>query len=359
VGDCNRNLQMISRSTGRIGSVDWLRLLGWSGGAVCFLGVGFALLQYWTSEEISSKESVASTMAQSNEPIQPIEPLPGLDPRKVELGRKLFHDPRLSHNNQLSCANCHNLKTGGTDHKVRSTGINGAVGVINAPTVLNSGFNFSQFWDGRAGTLEEQIDGPLQSNIEMGSNWPEVIEKLKRSQDYVRDFRQIYGNEIHSDEVRDSIAEFERSLSTPNSRFDRYLRHESGVLSKREEEGYQLFKAFGCASCHQGVNVGGNMYQKLGVMAPYFTDRGHITKADLGRFNVTGDPRDMYMYKVPSLRNVELTAPYFHDGSAASLPDAVRMMAKYQLGRHLTDEEVGLIVEFLRTLTGELNGKPL
>src|SRR5579863_3389103 len=334
-----------------------IRLLGWGGSIVCVVGISIFSLHFWGPGETSSKENTPSAVVQSNEPIQPIQALPDLDPRKVALGRKLFHDTRLSHNNQLSCASCHNLKTGGTDHQVRSTGINGAAGLINAPTVLNSGFNFSQFWDGRAPTLEKQVDGPLQSEIEMGSTWPEVIEKLKRSREYVQAFRQIYGDEIQGDQVRDSIAEFERSLSTPNSRFDRYLRHQPGALTSREEEGYKLFKSFGCASCHQGVNVGGNMYQKLGVMAPYFTDRGHITKADQGRFNVTGDQRDMYMFKVPSLRNVELTPPYFHDGSAETLADAVRMMAKYQLGRHLTDQEVESIVEFLKTLTGELNGK--
>jgi cytochrome c peroxidase len=340
-------------------SFDTIRIATWCGGIICCVGMGALFLHFWIPTETSSTENPASEVAQQNEPIQPIEPLSGLDPRKIELGRKLFHDPRLSHNDQLSCAHCHNLKTGGTDRKARSTGVNGAVGVINAPTVLNSGFNFSQFWDGRASTLEKQIDGPLQSDIEMGSTWPEVIEKLKRSQEYVESFQQIYGDEIQSDHVKDAIAEFERSLSTPNSRFDRFLRHDTGALTSREQEGYKLFKSFGCASCHQGVSVGGNMYQKLGVMAPYFTDRGHITKADLGRFNVTGDPRDMYMFKVPSLRNVELTAPYFHDGSAATLADAVRLMAKYQLGRHLTDQEVELIVEFLKTLTGELDGKPL
>jgi cytochrome c peroxidase len=340
--------------------LDRIRLFGWyAAGVVCCAGIAIALFLAWVPGEAQSKEIVVPTIPQSNEPIQPIEALTNLDPRKVELGRKLFHDPRLSHDNQIACANCHNLKTGGTDHRVRSIGINGAVGVINAPTVLNSGFNFSQFWDGREPTLEKQIDGPLQSAIEMGSTWPEVIEKLKRSQEYVQAFREVYGDEIQSDHVRDSIAVFERSLSTPNSRFDRYLRHDSAALTSREQEGYKLFKAFGCASCHQGVGVGGNMYQKLGVMAPYFADRGHITKADLGRFNVTGDQRDMYMFKVPSLRNVELTAPYFHDGTAATLADAVRMMSKYQLGRRLTDQEVELIVEFLKTLTGELNGKPL
>src|SRR6202044_851605 len=142
----------------------------------------------------------------------------------------------------------------------------------------------------------------------------------------------------------------------PDSRFDRYLRHETRSLTGDEERGYALFTSFGCASCHQGQNMGGNMYQKLGVLAPYFADRGHITAADRGRFNVTGDPQDMYMFKVPSLRNVALTAPYFHDGSAATLPDAVRVMAKYQLGRPLMEQEVELIVEFLKTLTGKWNG---
>ncbi len=159
-------------------TVDRMRMLVWSGIVAGCVAIGIILLHFWNRGDNSSTENAASVIAQSNEPIQPIEPLPGLDPRKIELGRKLFHDPQLSHNDQLSCAHCHNLKTGGTDRKARSTGINGAVGVINAPTVLNSGFNFSQFWDGRAATLETQIDGPLQSDIEMGSTWPEVIEKL-------------------------------------------------------------------------------------------------------------------------------------------------------------------------------------
>jgi cytochrome c peroxidase len=340
-------------------NVDRIKVAKWAGGILCCVGMGALLLHLWVPTETSWKENAVLAVVQSNEPIQPIQALSDLDVRKVALGRQLFHDPRLSHNNQLSCASCHNLKTGGTDRKARSTGINGAIGTINAPTVLNSGFNFSQFWDGRAATLETQIDGPLQSGIEMGSTWPEVVDKLRGSPEYVQAFQQVYADEIQSDHVRDAIAAFERSLATPNSRFDRFLRHDTGALTSPEREGYKLFKSFGCASCHQGMNVGGNMYQKLGVMAPYFADRGHITKADFGRFNVTGDQRDMYMFKVPSLRNVELTAPYFHDGSAATLPDAVRMMAKYQLGRHLTDQEVELIVEFLKTLTGELNGKPL
>jgi cytochrome c peroxidase len=153
--------------------VNRTRLLEWFVGIACCFGMGIVLFHFWEPGEAQSTVNTVSAFVQSNEPIQPIESLPGLDSRKVALGRKLFHDPQLSHDNQLSCAHCHNLKTGGTDHKAFSTGINGAVGIINAPTVLNSGFNFSQFWDGRAATLENQIDGPLQSEIEMGSTWPE------------------------------------------------------------------------------------------------------------------------------------------------------------------------------------------
>jgi cytochrome c peroxidase len=278
--------------------------------------------------------------------------------RKVRLGQKLFSEPLLSHNNTVSCATCHNLKTGGTDGRVRSIGIYGAVDVINTPTVFNAGLNFSQFWDGRRDTLESQVEEALQSKVEMDSNWEEIIGKLRNSPEYVQEFGTIYGG-IRSEGIRDSIAEFERSLATPNSRFDRYLRHDSTALSSRERRGYALFKSMGCASCHQGANAGGNMYQKMGVMIPYFHSASKITRADRGRYNVTGDPRDMYMFKVPSLRNVDLTAPYFHDGSAGTLPIAVNMMAKYQLGHPLTVEEVELIVAFLKTLTGELNGHPL
>jgi cytochrome c peroxidase len=330
----------------------------WSGVLSCAV-IAALSLHFWPRDTAQATAPISSYSVSSLEPISPIPPHLDLDPRKVDLGRKLFHDVRLSHNDSISCASCHNLATGGTDRMARSIGINGAIGVINAPTVLNSGFNFSQFWDGRAETLEMQIEGPVQEQSEMGSTWGEVIHKLNRSQEYVDAFRQIYSDGIQQERIKDTIAVFERSLYTPNSRFDRYLRNDHAALTSREEEGYRLFKTLGCASCHQGVNIGGNMYQKLGVMAPYFSDRGHIRKADFGRFNVTGDEKDRYMFKVPTLRNIALTPPYFHDGSAATLGDAVRMMGKYQLGRKLTSEEIALIVEFLKTLTGELNGKPL
>jgi cytochrome c peroxidase len=336
------------------------RTLRWLlGGVVVSIAIGVISLRSWTAVAARPAESVEAPPAESNEPIQPIETIPNLDPRKVALGQKLFNDPQLSHDNRISCASCHVLEKGGADGRARSIGIHGSVGVINAPTVLNSGFNFSQFWDGRASTLESQIDGPVQSSIEMGSTWPEVLAKLRRLEEYARDFRRIYSDGVQPDHVKDAIAEFERSLTTPNSRFDRYLRHDTSALTSWEQEGYQLFKSLGCASCHQGMGMGGNMYQRIAVTLPDFADKAQPTLADRGRFNVTGDPRDMYMFKVPSLRNVALTAPYFHDGSAATLQDAVRTIGKYQLRRPLSDQQVELIVAFLKTLTGELNGKPL
>lgn len=329
------------------------------GAVVVCVAIGVISMRSWTSAATEPAEIMEAQPAESNEPIQPIESIANLDPRKVSLGQKLFGDPRLSHDNQISCATCHLFRNGGADGRARSIGIHGSVGVINAPTVLNSGFNFSQFWDGRANTLEKQIEGPIQSNIEMGSTWAEVVAKLSRDPEYVRDFSRIYSDGVQREHVKDSIAEYERSLSTPNSRFDRYLRHDTQALSQEEQEGYRLFKSLGCASCHQGAGVGGNMYQKMGVIIPYFVEGPHASPADQGRFNVTGDPRDRYMFKVPSLRNVALTAPYFHNGSAATLDEAVRTMGKYQLGRPLTEQQVESIVAFLRALTGQLNGKQL
>lgn len=324
-----------------------------------FAGLALVSVFLWTHKSGQAAETEELQTLQSDEPIQPIEAMRNLNREKVELGKRLFEDSRLSHNNQLSCASCHIVSSGGTDHKKYSVGIYGAVGVINAPTVLNSGLNFSQFWDGREETLENQIDEPVLSSTELGSTWSEVVNKLREVPKYEAAFRRIYKEPLQSGHIKNCIAEYERSLSTPHSRFDRYLRHEANVLSDREQQGYHLFKSLGCVSCHQGSGIGGNMYQRVGVMASYFEDRGHLTKADLGRYNVTKNPRDRYMFKVPSLRNVALTAPYFHDGTASTLTDAVAMMAKYQLGYPLTETDTESIVEFLRTLTGELYGYPL
>jgi cytochrome c peroxidase len=297
--------------------------------------------------------------AQSSSP-EPISPIPltvDLDARKVALGSVLFADPQLSHDDTVACATCHHLDTGGVDHLAHSVGINGAVGGRNAPTVFNSGLNFRQFWDGRAPTLEDQIDGPTAAPREMGSTWTEIIRKLDASPAYVTSFTGLYGGGITSTAVKDAIATFERSLNTPNSRFDQFLRGDATAITRAEADGYAEFKSFGCVSCHQGTNVGGNMYQRFGVMEQL----GPSTSlaADPGRFKVTGDERDLHTFKVPSLRNVALTAPYFHDGSVTTLEGAVVIMGRYQLGRQLTSAEVEPLVAFLKTLTGEYDGQPL
>ncbi|MFO1349648.1 MAG: cytochrome-c peroxidase [Gammaproteobacteria bacterium] len=295
--------------------------------------------------------------ANSNEPIQPL-PQVQLDAAKVELGKRLFHDSRLSKDNTLSCASCHSLDKGGTDQSRVSTGVGGAKGPINAPTVLNSGFNFRQFWDGRADTLEDQAAGPVHNPIEMASNWPEVIGKLGQDPHYPNDFAKLYPDGIQGKNIQDAIATFERSLTTP-SRFDDYLNGDANAITAEEKQGYENFKKYGCIACHQGTNVGGNMYQYFGVMGDYFKDRGNETKADLGRYNVTGKEEDRHKFKVPSLRNIALTAPYFHDGSAQTLDDAVKIMVKYQLGRTVPEAERALIIKFLQSLTGKQNvGSP-
>ncbi len=290
------------------------------------------------------------------EPIQPIPEAAGLDPDKVALGKKLFEDKRLSHDNTLACASCHSLSKGGTDQSVHSIGIGGAEGPINAPTVLNSGLNYKQFWNGRAETLEDQADGPTQNPKEMGSNWPEILSKLQQDPDYVATFARIYPDGLQHANVRDAIATFERSLNTPNSPFDRYLKGDPSAISAQAQQGYRLFKSYGCTACHQGANMGGNMFQKMGVMADYFAYRGHVTDTDWGRYNVTHRESDRFFFRVPSLRNIALTAPYFHDGTAKSLDDAVEVMAKYQLGRPIPYAHVQAIVAFLNTLTGEIEG---
>lgn len=302
------------------------------------------------------------TQPTANAGTEPITPLPlavALDERKVELGRRLFHETKLSADGSVSCASCHSLVSGGVDRLARSRGIGGLEGMINAPTVFNSAFNFRQFWDGRAETLDDQVDGPLQNPLEMGGTWSMAMAVLSADPTYKREFSAIYPDGIRPNNVRDAIATFERSLVTPNSRFDQFLRGDQAALNENEREGYRLFKRVGCVSCHQGVSIGGNIYQKLGIMDDYFGARGHVNAADFGRFNVTQREDDRYYFKVPSLRNVALTAPYLHDGTARSLNDVVRIMARYQLGVRLEDAEEAAIVAFLRTLTGEYQGVPL
>jgi cytochrome c peroxidase len=315
------------------------------------------MFRLWSASP--STQAPPTFTPKEHEPIKPIPLAVSLDARKVALGRMLFHEPMLSHDNTLSCASCHDLRKGGADRRIHSIGIHQAEGSINTPTVFNIGGNFKQFWDGRAATLEEQLDGPIQSPSEMGSTWDEVVGKLRAAPAYAGPFNEIYPDGIQAKNIKDALAQFERSLITPNSRFDKFLRGDDAALSADEKEGYRKFKSYGCTSCHQGVNVGGNMFETMGAMADYFANRSGATKADNGRFNVTGREEDRHVFKVPALRNVALTGPYLHDGSASTLEMAVSAMGRYQLGQRLPEKDVEQIVQFLKTLTGEYEGKPL
>ncbi|MDX8385143.1 MAG: cytochrome c peroxidase [Gallionella sp.] len=299
---------------------------------------------------LPSQPALSAQDISTNEPITPIPLNLNLNPGKVALGDRLFHDTLLSIDNSISCAHCHNLKIGGMDNSVRSTGVDGFVTSVNTPTVFNSVFSASLFWDGRVATLEEQLHSPI--TLELGSTIPTIIAKLKMDDSYQRDFAAIYPEGIQEQSFIDALVTFEQSLITPNSAFDHFLRGDLKALNEDAQAGYSLFKNYGCISCHQGINVGGNMFERIGVIEDYFAFRGNVQKADYGRYNVTGDEHDRYEFRVPSLRNVALTAPYFHDGSAKDLDQAVTTMARFQLGVTLNNQERFQIVSFLNSLTG-------
>lgn len=318
------------------------------------------ILGWIADERAKSPWSMDTTKVLKGEPVQPLPLKTDLDAKKVALGDKLFHDPLLSGDNTLSCSSCHNLTKGGTDQSKVATGIRGQQGPINSPTVYNAMYNIAQFWDGRAKDLQEQAAGPVANPMEMGAQWDNVVEKLKQVPDYQIAFADLYAEQgLTKATVTDAIAGFEQSLVTPNSRFDQYLRGNSDSLTANEKAGYDLFKD-NCASCHFGPVLGGLSFEKMGVKQDYFKLRGgQLTEADNGRFNVTKLEKDRHYFKVPVLRNIELTYPYFHDGSVDNLSDAVRVMGKVQQDKNFTPEEIDKIVAFLKTLTGEYKGKPV
>ncbi len=333
------------------------------------LCIGASVVFVWPSLKDNTKNATELAAAKPinykasrvlNQPIQPISMPSKLDERKVALGEKLFHDNRLSSSSSVSCASCHVLKLGGADQSASSVGVNGLQGELNSPTVFNVALNISQFWDGRAETLAGQIEGPIHNPVEMGSSWPDIIQKLQSSKEYEALFNKLYEEGITVESIKESITAFEQSLVTLNSPFDRYLLGDEDAISENAKLGYEKFKEYGCVACHQGSNVGGNLYQKLGIMGDYFADRGTgIRPSDLGRYNVTGLEEDKFVFKVPSLRLASLTAPYFHDGSAKTLRQAVQVMIKYQLGRMASKRDEDLIIEFLESLVGEYKGQRL
>ncbi|MGL4407316.1 MAG: cytochrome-c peroxidase, partial [Zoogloea sp.] len=282
----------------------------------------------------------------TQEPIQPIQPAKVTNPAAVELGKMLFFDTRLSKSGFISCNSCHNLSMGGTDNLKSSIGHGWQKGPINAPTVLNSRFNLAQFWDGRAADLKAQAGGPIANPGEMAFTHELAVETLKTIPGYLSAFRKAYGSdEVSVDRITSAIAAFEETLVTPNSRFDKWLKGDKKALSADELAGYKLFKDSGCVACHNGPAVGGGSFQKMGLVEAY-----KASSPAEGRVAVTGKDADRFNFKVPTLRNVELTYPYFHDGAANTLPEAVDTMGRVQLGKKFPAEENARIVAFLRTL---------
>lgn len=296
----------------------------------------------------------AEPPASGAEPITPVPAASIPDPAKVRLGERLFHDVRLSHGNDVACVSCHDLDNGGDDGLAIASGSDGRPLDFNVPTVFNAALSFRMNWRGNFRTLEEQAEAVLLDPRLMGTTWPALLPKLRDDPTYREAFLAIYGSDPQPGQVLDALAAFQRSLLTPNAPFDRYLKGERQAITPAEERGYELFKAYGCVACHQGVNVGGNLFQRFGIFDDPFARHATVTQADLGRYALTHVEADRHVFRVPSLRNVEITAPYFHDGSTPTLEEAVDRMARSQLGRTLTDEELGLIAQFLRTLTGEV-----
>ena len=312
----------------------------------------------WAREERVAMYDDGLTGERASEPVRPIDRTIETDPAKVALGYALFHDTRLSVDNTVSCATCHELETAGVDNKQYSEGVDAQVGGVNAPTVYNAVYNFVQFWDGRAKTLADQAAGPPLNPIEMAStSFDEIIAKLEKDRKFAAEFKKVYPDGLTEANITDAIEEFERTLITPDSRFDKWLRGDDQALTAEELAGYELFKEYDCATCHVGPNLGGLSYELMGLRRHYFEDRGlELTVEDNGRFKETQLERDRHRFKVPGLRNIEHTWPYYHDGTRLTLEDAVLDMGRYQSDVDLTQTEVDNITSFLKTLTGEYQG---
>ena len=301
-----------------------------------------------------------SLLKQARELFQPIPTFPPqlkdnpLTTAKIELGKMLFFDPRLSASQLISCNTCHNLGMGGDDNLETSIGHGFAKGPRNAPTVLNAVFNVAQFWDGRAKDLEEQAKGPVQAGVEMNNRPEVVVATLKSIPEYVEAFRKAFPQDkdpVTFDNMAKAIEAFEATLITPDSRFDQYLRGDKKALNDLEKKGLALFIDKGCAGCHQGINIGGQDYFPFGVVEKPGADI--LPPDDKGRFKVTKAKDDEFSFRAAPLRNVALTAPYFHSGKVWSLREAVRIMGDAQLGKGtLSEDDVTAITAFLKTLTG-------
>lgn len=284
--------------------------------------------------------------------IVPVPPPELKDTPKYLLGKKLFEDPLFSSNHSLSCNSCHSLQKAGTDGLPRYIGMNKVEGALNTPTVFNARLNFKQFWDGRAKNLSAVIDDHITDKTVFSNSWEAIIEEINKNDDYVSTFKTEYLVPHISDQtVKDALTVYLNNLMTPHSAFDRYLDGDETALSEDAKKGYALFIQYGCETCHQGPSMGGNLFQKLGIYKDYYAGRTTVP-ADLGMYNITKNESDKYIFKVPSLRNITLTAPYLHDGSIKTLEEIIEIMGIYQVGQPIPKFEIDYIIKFLESLNG-------
>ncbi|MGF1787749.1 cytochrome B6 [Photobacterium swingsii] len=320
----------------------------------CLIVVISSLYLYFTFREPILGEQLplndTKEMAFLSTAISAIERVEITDKAKAKLGLELFLEPRLSSNGEVSCESCHHIFSNGAETIPASIGVNGE-GKRNSPTVFNISLNSRFFWDGRAASLEQQIDGPIHHPLEMDSNWPDIVQFLRQSEYYQTRFSKAYSGNISEESIKHALVTFMNTLVTPDAPFDRYLKGDSNAISQVAQHGWQKFQQLGCVYCHQGQNIGGNLFQKFGNITALETQFGSLANADLGRFEITGDENDRHVFRVPSLRNVAITAPYFHDGKTATLEEAIIVMARVQLGQELSPMTVVEISAFLNALT--------
>ena len=323
-----------------------------------------SLLTKWVMDERASRYASGLAAPEfASEVVQVIPEAIETDAEKVALGKKMYNDTRLSLDNTISCATCHILEDGGADEPETRTseGINGNFGGINAPTVFNAVFNARQFWNGRAHTLADQAAGPPENPMEMGDQtWDQIVERLRTDASLVKEFEALYpGEGLTRASVTDAIAEYEKTLLTPNDRLDLYLKGNSDALTAQELSGYNAFKDNSCATCHVGKTLGGQSFELMGIFEDYFADREQsrpdveYNDDDKGLAGFTGKDEDLHRFKVPNLRNISMTPPYFHDGTRASIEDAVKDMFRFELGKKASEQDVASISAFLRALDGD------
>jgi len=322
---------------------------------ICLIMTMNTVYFFYTEPNKSKKLIYQPTQYTSQYVEGALQPLPLISEISTDwalLGKALFNSPLLSADNTISCASCHNINQGGDDGFSVSIGVNNKAGTRNSPSILNSSLNFRQFWDGRSRSNSEQVIQPIHNPVEMGSNFEQIISKLKADTTFNQIFNRLDDDGVTENNIIKAIVTYEESLITYNSAIDNYLLGHEGALTEQQKIGLTKFKKFGCITCHQGRNIGGNLYQKVGRI----NEVPEQLLSDKGRYNITGLESDLHVFKVPSLRNVALTAPYFHNGSIETLPEAVQLMGETQLGIKLSDSDIQDIVALLHSFTGEVTG---